>query len=202
MEEHFDERALLDRDTLKALMHRRDKPSQQRLLCHCLAFVGLLMALLKVSHQPLLAAPVSVLLAWVWCTLFAPFHECIHNSAFSTARANKLGAWITALPFFMAPAVYRTFHFEHHRHTQDPELDPELLGKTPGMQNPASMRDWRVLIFGLAMIDRKSTRLNSSHDQISYAVFCLKKKKKTKKETENPHTIKDRPTLNKHIHIS
>src|SRR2546421_7108477 len=28
------------------------------------------------------------------------------------------------------------------------------------------------------IIDRKSTRLNSSHDQISYAVFCLKKKKK------------------------
>src|SRR2546428_1737389 len=27
--------------------------------------------------------------------------------------------------------------------------------------------------------DRKSTRLNSSHDQISYAVFCLKKKKRT-----------------------
>src|SRR2546428_1278339 len=30
-----------------------------------------------------------------------------------------------------------------------------------------------------AKADRKSTRLNSSHDQISYAVFCLKKKKKT-----------------------
>src|SRR2546427_4258523 len=28
-----------------------------------------------------------------------------------------------------------------------------------------------------AMVDRKSTRLNSSHSQISYAVFCLKKKK-------------------------
>src|SRR5206468_10904522 len=28
-----------------------------------------------------------------------------------------------------------------------------------------------------ALEDRKSTRLNSSHDQISYAVFCLKKKK-------------------------
>src|SRR2546430_6015958 len=28
--------------------------------------------------------------------------------------------------------------------------------------------------------DRKSTRLNSSHSQISYAVFCLKKKKKTR----------------------
>src|SRR5256885_5815492 len=34
-------------------------------------------------------------------------------------------------------------------------------------------------------VDRKSTRLNSSHLVISYAVFCLKKKKKT--ATENTH---------------
>src|SRR5438874_9983722 len=33
---------------------------------------------------------------------------------------------------------------------------------------------------GLARKDRKSTRLNSSHVEISYAVFCLKKKKKKK----------------------
>src|SRR2546430_8610543 len=32
-------------------------------------------------------------------------------------------------------------------------------------------------------LDRKSTRLNSSHSQISYAVFCLKKKKDTHTET-------------------
>src|SRR5205085_11709304 len=38
--------------------------------------------------------------------------------------------------------------------------------------------------------DRKSTRLNSSHSQISYAVFCLKKKKKKKrsKNKNNNHT--------------
>src|SRR5438105_8477050 len=36
--------------------------------------------------------------------------------------------------------------------------------------------------------DRKSTRLNSSHEWISYAVFCLKKKKKTKKrKTQRQH---------------
>src|SRR2546421_3573994 len=35
--------------------------------------------------------------------------------------------------------------------------------------------------------DRKSTRLNSSHDQISYAVFCLKKKKK--KETIDEYQL-------------
>src|SRR5688572_30924250 len=34
---------------------------------------------------------------------------------------------------------------------------------------------------GVAGVDRKSTRLNSSHSQISYAVFCLKKKKKNDK---------------------
>src|SRR5688572_32495062 len=34
------------------------------------------------------------------------------------------------------------------------------------------------LEYGFFIKDRKSTRLNSSHSQISYAVFCLKKKKK------------------------
>src|SRR2546430_11292070 len=34
-------------------------------------------------------------------------------------------------------------------------------------------------------LDRKSTRLNSSHSQISYAVFCLKKKKATKDADHN-----------------
>src|SRR5688572_32081531 len=36
---------------------------------------------------------------------------------------------------------------------------------------------------GMPVKDRKSTRLNSSHSQISYAVFCLKKKKKAHKGT-------------------
>src|SRR2546430_5874805 len=37
--------------------------------------------------------------------------------------------------------------------------------------------------------DRKSTRLNSSHSQISYAVFCLKKKNKDTRPTTNAYTI-------------
>src|SRR5947208_11685942 len=39
--------------------------------------------------------------------------------------------------------------------------------------------------------DRKSTRLNSSHQIISYAVFCLKKKKKKNNQNEQT-TVKDR----------
>src|SRR3712207_6906764 len=49
-----------------------------------------------------------------------------------------------------------------------------LVGRgAPGVQG---------VVPGLAVqLDRKSTRLNSSHANISYAVFCLKKKKKHKK---------------------
>src|SRR2546427_3619363 len=39
--------------------------------------------------------------------------------------------------------------------------------------------------FDIYVGDRKSTRLNSSHSQISYAVFCLKKKKKKHKSERN-----------------
>src|SRR5690348_6035119 len=47
---------------------------------------------------------------------------------------------------------------------------------------------WIDILGGLLMLlDRKSTRLNSSHPSISYAVFCLKKKKKQQKK--NTHKI-------------
>src|SRR5437868_8708781 len=50
---------------------------------------------------------------------------------------------------------------------------------------PASTPWPLVLAFGVMLLfgDRKSTRLNSSHVSISYAVFCLKKKKKKKLHT-------------------
>src|SRR5688572_31563658 len=46
--------------------------------------------------------------------------------------------------------------------------------------DPLSERDDR---------DRKSTRLNSSHSQISYAVFCLKKKNRTSAAPERYHAL-------------
>src|SRR2546427_4886762 len=52
------------------------------------------------------------------------------------------------------------------------------------LRSPASARNPahdRPALRSLLPPDRKSTRLNSSHSQISYAVFCLKKKKKKKK---------------------
>src|SRR5688572_32605492 len=53
-----------------------------------------------------------------------------------------------------------------------------------GRLGVAFVRRWHASAGGASaertqpLVDRKSTRLNSSHSQISYAVFCLKKKKK------------------------
>src|SRR2546430_6979067 len=52
-----------------------------------------------------------------------------------------------------------------------PKRDVELGLATLAVRTPSRS--------GCNAVDRKSTRLNSSHSQISYAVFCLKKKKKT-----------------------
>src|SRR5256886_8288866 len=57
-------------------------------------------------------------------------------------------------------------------HDALPISNRDRRGGVPGRQPPR--RQVRAVGDG----DRKSTRLNSSHSQISYAVFCLKKKKK------------------------
>src|SRR2546430_7301643 len=54
----------------------------------------------------------------------------------------------------------------HERHSQAGSVPLEIL------QRPVTLRTG----IGELHEDRKSTRLNSSHSQISYAVFCLKKK--------------------------
>src|SRR5206468_6455418 len=68
-----------------------------------------------------------------------------------------------------------------------------LFRSLPRHQECARSRR-RLLRFTPGKADRKSTRLNSSHDQISYAVFCLKKKKKKKKQTYQHNIIKQHRT--------
>src|SRR2546421_9540566 len=59
------------------------------------------------------------------------------------------------------------------------ELGPRAGGAQLGEVGPHAIRKRGLAgALGLPALDRKSTRLNSSHDQISYAVFCLKKKNK------------------------
>src|SRR5207302_6608804 len=69
--------------------------------------------------------------------------------------------------------VIRAVLADRHSHSTD-----EILRRCPfGSVEISGMGESRRLNI---LSDRKSTRLNSSHVKISYAVFCLKKKKKTK----------------------
>src|SRR5947209_14838680 len=73
------------------------------------------------------------------------------------------------------------------------EEDPVLVAEVPESLQVAVGRHHDAAVAGdrldhdrghrLGPLDRKSTRLNSSHANISYAVFCLKKKKKTTTST-------------------
>src|SRR5690348_7857456 len=72
-----------------------------------------------------------------------------------------------------------------------------IIGFTTGM-----LFTRRIGPLGGAGLDRKSTRLNSSHPSISYAVFCLKKKKKTQKTTKTLKKKKKKKTkLHTHRNI-
>src|SRR5206468_12643115 len=84
--------------------------------------------------------------------------------------------------FFYGPADHRDLHSFPTRRSSDlpaarqpprpgarPRLDDAARRGAPRRGDHAALPRVR---------DRKSTRLNSSHDQISYAVFCLKKKNK------------------------
>src|SRR2546430_7045041 len=58
------------------------------------------------------------------------------------------------------------------------------INECPGTTCSEGFSYLPIQAIGLRLLsDRKSTRLNSSHSQISYAVFCLKKKKTTEYST-------------------
>src|SRR5258708_18124264 len=65
-------------------------------------------------------------------------------------------------------------------------------GTTPKLADRAMPSACSCLAFfgaRTARTNRKSTRLNSSHQIISYAVFCLKKKKKKEQSTQSGHNV-------------
>src|SRR5258708_27188929 len=74
-------------------------------------------------------------------------------------------------------------HFQqsrrYHRRIENAAIEQDRVwpaGLGMGMEETGKLRSCSMAAFSIRL-DRKSTRLNSSHQIISYAVFCLKKKK-------------------------
>src|SRR5215469_17085778 len=77
--------------------------------------------------------------------------------------------------------------FNRNIRDSDPTAHAELVALR---EAAAALGNHRL---GGCDLDRKSTRLNSSHVEISYAVFCLKKKKKTTNKKDQTTTTKHTP---------
>jgi fatty acid desaturase len=75
----------------------------------------------------LLLIPAMLLHGITLVTMFAPMHECAHRTAFASRAANVAVGWIAGVLSFYNSTYYRYFHGWHHRYTQDPARDPELM---------------------------------------------------------------------------
>jgi fatty acid desaturase len=117
----------LDAAVLGALSRPSDRQGALRLAAHagCICATGLLVWLALPSWS--LLVPAMAVHGLTLVTLFAPMHECVHRTAFASRAANLAVGWVAGVLSFYNSTFYRHFHAWHHRYTQDPERDPELI---------------------------------------------------------------------------
>jgi fatty acid desaturase len=130
MDETVYSHPLLDRQAIRPLEVRSDWRGSIQFTAHC--------ALLLLTGAAIYAARGST---WIFAAmvlhgvalifLFSAEHECIHRTAFRSRWLNDAVAWVAGLVLLLPPGYFRYFHFAHHRHTQDPERDPELASPKP-----------------------------------------------------------------------
>lgn len=152
---------VLDISVVRALSHRSDFKGCWRAAVHVglLAITGTLVWL-AFGHWATLI-PAMLVHGFVIVTMFAPMHECVHKTAFSTPALNELFGWFAGLVSFYNFHFYRHYHTWHHRYTQDPERDPELSDFKPatgwGYLAEVSglhfwpLRPWRFLRLALGL---------------------------------------------------
>lgn len=127
---------------LRALQQRSDVKGLRQLGLHLLllASTGILVAL--ADGWWLYAA--LLLHGIVLIFLFAPLHETVHRTAFASRWLNDNVAFVIGVLLVLPRDYFRAFHFAHHRHTQDPERDPELASP-----RPATYAQWLLYVSGL-----------------------------------------------------
>jgi fatty acid desaturase len=118
---------ILDGADLARLTQRSDRRGAARLAAHlgCMAATGLLVWVALPFWW--LLVPAMALHGVTIVTCFAPMHECGHRTAFASPAANAVVGWVAGVLGFYNSTYYWYFHSWHHRYTQDPVRDPELM---------------------------------------------------------------------------
>lgn len=114
---------------LRELSIRSDLRGAMQSLGHygAIGLVGALIWMVSSTWGLLWALPLMAVQGYVVAFLFMAVHETAHKTAFRSRGLNlavgHLSAFIIGLPY----EYYCLFHWDHHRYTQDPERDPELI---------------------------------------------------------------------------
>lgn len=117
-------------DVLKTLTRKSDFKGLVQLVAH----IGLLImtaVVVGLLQQEILFIPALIAHGIVLTFVFAPLHESIHFTAFKSRWLNNAVAACFGFILLIPYRYFRVYHYAHHRHTQDDEKDPELIGKAP-----------------------------------------------------------------------
>lgn len=133
--------AALPAATRARLAARADAPGLRRLAMHGGAILALGVAIaVRVPGWPLLLPVQGVALAF----LFTLQHEATHKTPFANPRLNEIVGHLAGVLIVQPFEWFRYFHLAHHRHTNDPERDPELADGKP--------ETWRAFLLHLSTI--------------------------------------------------
>ena len=138
---------------LKSLSTRSDLRGAARLAIHLAVLLGT--GSLVALSGPWTLLPAMLLLGMAQAALFAPIHETMHQTAFKSRRTNAVVGWLSACPSLLNWHFYTAFHLAHHRHTQDPARDPELILPPPStldayLLRVAALPYWRTRLLVVA----------------------------------------------------
>ncbi|MEZ6046264.1 MAG: fatty acid desaturase [Planctomycetaceae bacterium] len=137
-------RNVLDISVIRTLSKRADFPAYLQFFIHFSVIAGSGLLIWLAMPQWYLMIPPMLVMGFAYVTMFAPMHECVHRTAFNSRLPNEIFGWIAGLLSFYNFTYYRYYHTWHHRYTQDPEKDPELM--TP---KPATFFQYLVELTGI-----------------------------------------------------
>jgi fatty acid desaturase len=132
----------LPADRRQSLQTRSDRAGLLHLLGHwgLIALIGSLIYM-RVAFWPVLLPVQGVLIIFTFTIL----HECTHKTPFRSLWLNEAVGWISGFMVGLPFLWFRYFHMAHHKYTNDPARDPELVGQT----KPQNWRGYLWHISGL-----------------------------------------------------
>jgi fatty acid desaturase len=120
---------LLSPAILRELSTRSNLPATVRVASHygVIAVLGVLIWLVSARYGLGWALPLIAVQGYFVAFLFMIVHETAHKTAFRGRRLNLVVGHLSSFAIALPYEYYCLFHWDHHRHTQNPDKDPELL---------------------------------------------------------------------------